>query len=184
MVAGAALLAIPIFAAHDLYALGNMGCEVRPEVLVIRWGLYRREIPLKEIESVEKVKLKGEYRPVLRTFGIGEPGYKVGWFKLAGGGKALLFVGNVEEVVCLRAEGSTVVLGVCDPERFLDHIECVPLMKLGQQERVVLIQVQSSRLVGSRLIGGLKTKNHELRTTKPRTIQLLTSLHCISGSLP
>jgi len=122
VVAGAALLAIPIFAAHDLYALGNMGCEVRPEVLVIRWGLYRREIPLKEIESVEKVKLKGEYRPVLRTFGIGEPGYKVGWFKLAGGGKALLFVGNVEEVVCLRAEGSTVVLGVCDPERFLDHI--------------------------------------------------------------
>jgi len=66
VVAGAALLAIPIFAAHDLCALGNMGCEVRPEVLVIRWGLYRREIPLKEIESVEKVKLKGEYRPVLR----------------------------------------------------------------------------------------------------------------------
>ena len=119
---GVALLAIPIFAAHDLYALGNMGCVVRPEVLVIRWGLYRREIPLKEIKSVEKVKLKGEYRPVLRTFGIGEPGYKVGWFKLAGGGKALLFVGNVEEVVCVKAEGSTVVLGVCDPERLLDHI--------------------------------------------------------------
>lgn len=122
-VAGVALLAIPIFAAHDLYALGNMGCEVRPKVLVIRWGLYRREIPLKEIESIEKVELRGEYRPVLRTFGIGEPGYKVGWFKLAGGGRALLFVGRKKEVVCIRAGRLSLLLGVEDPERFLEDIQ-------------------------------------------------------------
>jgi len=39
-------------------------------------------------------------------------------------------------------------------------LECVPLMKLGQQERVVLIQVQSSRLVGSRL-NSSRFKNQE-----------------------
>ncbi|RLC78711.1 MAG: hypothetical protein DRI61_09395, partial [Chloroflexi bacterium] len=41
--------------------------------------------------EVSLTQLRGDYKIKLRTFGIGEPGYKIGWFKLAGYPKALLY---------------------------------------------------------------------------------------------
>ena len=63
-----------------------------------------------------------EHRPVLRTNGAGLPGYGSGWFKLANGEKALLFVTDRRVVYLPTREGYAVLLSVADPEAFLEAL--------------------------------------------------------------
>ena len=123
-VVGTALLAIPLFSIHDIYAARTMHCRIEPDKVVVKWGLYQREIRFEEIDEVSLTQLRGDYKIKLRTFGIGEPGYKIGWFKLAGYPKALLFVGNTSgPIVCIKSKGTPILLGVEKPEQFVKHIK-------------------------------------------------------------
>ncbi len=97
--------------------------EVSPEGLRIRGDIYGRAIPLSEIE-MSRVKpvdlaLQTEYRPRWKTNGVGLPGYKAGWFKLANGEKGLMFVTDQSRVVYVPTiRGYSVLLSVAEPEQF------------------------------------------------------------------
>ena len=100
-----ALVAIPLVLVL-VGAIGLMGASVvgartaRFEVdaggIKLRGDLYGRTIPRSSIrmDGVRMVDLDGEptLRPTRRTFGTALPGYRSGWFRLADGEKALLYV--------------------------------------------------------------------------------------------
>ena len=59
------------------------------------------------------------YRPVWRTNGAGLPGYGSGWFGLANGDQALIFVTDKRRVVYLPTrEGYSLLLSVQEPDKF------------------------------------------------------------------
>jgi len=106
------------------YSARHIRFEVSPSGLRIVGDLYGRTIPLQSLRLVEggRVDLKRspEYAPKWRTNGVGLPGYQAGWFRLANGEKALLFVTDWRTVVRLpTTEGFTVLLSVADPDGFL-----------------------------------------------------------------
>ena len=64
-----------------------------------------------------------EFKPIRRTNGIGLPGYSAGWFKLANGEKALLFVTDRGKVVYMpTTDGYSVLLSTVNPEEFLESL--------------------------------------------------------------
>ena len=65
-----------------------------------------------------------ELRPRWRTNGVGLPGYQAGWFKLADGEKALLFVTDPTAVLYIpTGEGYSLLMSVLDAPRFLASIK-------------------------------------------------------------
>ncbi len=108
---------------HDLYSAHTMGCSIESDRVVIKYGLYRKEIPFKAIEEADITGLSGEYAPRFKTLGIALGGYKVGWFRLKGYPKALLFIGRgSSELVLLRSGGIPVLIGVENPDKFLRRL--------------------------------------------------------------
>jgi len=102
-------------------------------VLVADGGLriantpYGRRIPLAELieEGAIPVDLTRdlEYQPVLRTNGIGLPGYGAGWFRLRDGQKALAFLTDRRRVLYLPTRaGYGLLVSVADPDRVIDAI--------------------------------------------------------------
>ena len=64
-----------------------------------------------------------ELKPARRTNGIGLPGYSEGWFKLANGERALLFVSDKVNVVYIPTrEGYSVLLSTANHEEFLESL--------------------------------------------------------------
>ncbi|NOQ95392.1 MAG: hypothetical protein GQ555_02110 [Desulfobacterales bacterium] len=113
--------------SYIAYSSKTVQFEISKEGLNIRGGFYKRLIPAESI-IVEKSKQidigkESSYKPILRTNGIGLPGYASGWFKLRNGEKALLFITNPSRVVYIATrEGYSVLLSVQDAERFLQLI--------------------------------------------------------------
>ena len=61
--------------------------------------------------------------PRSRTMGTGMPGYGAGWFRLANGDKALVYLTTPERVVYVPTrEGYALLLSVERPEAFLDAL--------------------------------------------------------------
>ncbi|OYD14921.1 hypothetical protein CH333_07015 [candidate division WOR-3 bacterium JGI_Cruoil_03_44_89] len=109
------------------YWARNTKFELTDGGLQIRGGIYRRFIPksslIREDAKILDLNADGEYRPKLRTNGIGLPGYNAGWFKLRNGDKALLFVTNPSKVIYIPSkEGYSVLLSTSRPEEFLTLI--------------------------------------------------------------
>ena len=93
--------------------------------LYIHGCLYGRAVPRESIneDGIKIVNLLTEegYRPVVRTNGIGLPGYLSGWFRLENGERALLFVTNQADVVYVpTSEGYCVLLSPSEPMEFLN----------------------------------------------------------------
>lgn len=113
--------------SYIAYSSRTIQFEISKEGLNIRGGFYQRLIPAESI-IIEKSKpidigKESPYKPILRTNGIGLPGYSSGWFKLRNGEKALLFITNPSRVVYIATrEGYSVLLSVQDTERFLQLI--------------------------------------------------------------
>jgi hypothetical protein len=102
----------------------KLSCEVGEDGLRLRGPMYGRVIPWSSIDvsTVEVVDLRdhAEYRPRIRTNGIGFPGYKVGWFRLVNRQKALLFLTEQERVVRIPTrDGFDVFVSVEDPDALL-----------------------------------------------------------------
>lgn len=98
--------------------------------LVIRGDLYGRTIPADRLRggAARLVDLRSEpgLVPVRRTMGTAVPGYRSGWFRLADGEKALLYLTTREGIVHVpTAEGFCLLLSVSDPQRFLEHLKRV-----------------------------------------------------------
>jgi hypothetical protein len=80
------LIAFISFFVFIGYSSQHVSFEVNEQGLKISKALYGRFIPREQItaEGVKVVNLNidAEYKPKMRTNGIGLPGYAEGWFKL------------------------------------------------------------------------------------------------------
>jgi hypothetical protein len=109
------------------YSSRHVSFEVSDGGLRISGGIYGRFIPRAEIiaEGARVVNLNAdsEYKPKMRTNGIGLPGYAEGWFKLQNKEKALLFVTDRASVVYIpTSENYSLLLSVRETEGFAELI--------------------------------------------------------------
>lgn len=98
--------------------------EVSQGTLRIRGDIYGRRIPLSELDlaRARAVDLTADenLRPMAKTNGTGLPGYSAGWFRLADGSKALLFVTSRKQVVVVPdKKGWLLMMSLPDPTRFI-----------------------------------------------------------------
>ena len=118
------LLALLGLLVYTAYSARHVRFEVSRAGLRIVGDYYGRTIPLNSLVLAEAghvdLRRSSEYAPRWRTNGTGLPGYQAGWFNLANGEKALLFVTDPRRVVRVpTTEGFTVLLSVESPEDFL-----------------------------------------------------------------
>jgi hypothetical protein len=104
--------------------------EVTPAGLRLRGGLYGRFIPSSVLVTsrAQRVDLADQnLRPIIRTFGTGLPGYRAGWFRLANGEKALLYLTDRRNAVYVSTtDGYSILLSPGDPDAFLTAIRSLP----------------------------------------------------------
>ena len=95
--------------------------EVSQAGLVLHGDFYGRTIPssaiiAKKVRVVDLARAR-KLTPVRRTLGTGLPGYRAGWFRLANGEKALLYVTDESRVVYVpTTAGYAVMLSPLDPD--------------------------------------------------------------------
>ncbi len=91
------------------------------------------KVSKKDVVSITVVNLKEheELKPSVRTFGIGLPGYLVGWFRLNNGSKAYLAIGKgSEDVVVIKlSDGSFVILAPKDISKFTSVLKTLGWLK-------------------------------------------------------
>jgi hypothetical protein len=95
--------------------------------LTLKVPLFGRVIPLSDIRAskvrIADLSVEKELRGKRRTAGITLPGYRVGWYKLHTGEKALLAVVNSDQAVYIpTTKGYSVLVSLKDPETFLTSI--------------------------------------------------------------
>ena len=98
--------------------------DLSPDALRLRGDLYGRTIPMEQLatDAARQVDLNtaADLRPVRRTFGTGLPGYRSGWFRLANGDTALLYVTDGRKAVYIpTTAGFSLLLSPDDPDGFL-----------------------------------------------------------------
>ena len=110
-----------------VYSALNTRFEINSEGLYIKGAIFGRFIP-KESIMVENTRIlnlnvESELKPVRRTWGTSLPGYSEGWFKLANGERALLFVSDRVNIVYIPTrEGYSVLLSTVNHEEFLESL--------------------------------------------------------------
>ena len=125
---GILLILLLGFLAFIGYSARNNKFEVSDQGLRIKGGIYGRFIPKEAIagKNIKIIDLNAypEYKPRIRTNGIGLPGYSEGWFKLKNSEKALLFVTDRSSVVYIPTKQDySVLLSVSDSEEFCRSME-------------------------------------------------------------
>lgn len=106
------------------YGARHARFEVTEQGLLVKGGIFgrfiRKESLLRVNAKIVNLNLEWQYRPRLKTNGIGLPGYQEGWFRLRSGEKALLFLTERSRVVYLPTkEGFSVLLSTGQPEELL-----------------------------------------------------------------
>ena len=118
VIAGVTTLASGGFFPWFLRAQASSRVLVSGEGVKIETPLYGRTIAAAAIVpgSVRLASLAGASGDRLqwRTNGLGVPGYQLGWFRTAGGKKALVAAGQPDVVSFETSEGYSVFLGVDD----------------------------------------------------------------------
>ena len=122
----ALLVLVPVFALLALSLLGSRTSRfiVSPEGLRLRGDLYGRLIPAAQLNVASAARIdfarSPDLRPARRTLGTGLPGYAAGWFRLANGEKALLYLTDRTRAVYLPTNaGYSILISPTDPEGFL-----------------------------------------------------------------
>lgn len=129
----AATLFLALFIAFFgwiVYSSRNAKFEVSASGLRIRADMYGREVPrhdlLPDQARIISIDKEERYRPVLRTNGVGLPGYKSGWFELKNGEKALAFITSTKDLVYIPTnKGYCILLSVSKPSEFLESLGTV-----------------------------------------------------------
>lgn len=128
-IAGSALVAVLVGASVVIFSRAPK-FEVSPEGLRITGNVFGRTIPaadlrLEAAQVVDFVKSPA-LRPKWRTFGVGLPGYKAGWFRLYDGEKALVFLsGSKPPVYVPTTLGYSLLISPQDPAGFLSSLAAV-----------------------------------------------------------
>lgn len=116
--AGSALLG-PLVLVELLYILlawriRRAGVALNAQAIGIDTGLGSRLIALRRLapRGIRDIDLESqtEWRPVLRAWGIGLPGFRSGWYRLRNGRKALCLITEHSRVSLLEDEAGLVYL--------------------------------------------------------------------------
>lgn len=104
--------------------------SLEDDSLHIKGTLYGKTIAIDslDIDNAEIIDWSQDshkdYRPIIRTNGIGLPYYQAGWFRLRNKQKALLFVTNRENVISIPSyDGYLLMLSVGNPSSFLESLK-------------------------------------------------------------
>lgn len=113
--------AVLVLALGIGWAMGGNRLAVADGMVTLQASrFYRMDRPLATVDwsraqSGDLAQLP-DARTTLRTNGIGLPGYSAGWFRLAGGGRAMLMVTDPSRVIVLPfADGERMIVSVEDP---------------------------------------------------------------------
>jgi hypothetical protein len=92
--------------------------------LRLRGDFYGREIPAAQLRGagarVVNLQQESGLLPKSRRFGTGMPGYSAGWFRLANGEKALVYLTRRERVVYVPTTNDySLLLSVDRPDEFV-----------------------------------------------------------------
>ena len=104
--------------------------ELSPDGLRVRGDVYGRRVPVADLRGgaakVINLQADGALRPVRRTMGTALPGYRAGWFRLADGEKALLYVTDPRQVVYVPTRaGYALLLSVDRPAEFVERLQAI-----------------------------------------------------------
>jgi hypothetical protein len=95
-------------------SLSNPSIQVSDAGLQLSIPLYGRTIPLGELDiaagKVVNLDDHPDIKPRIRTNGIGLPGYRMGWYRLVNGEKALLAVTSFDRTLYLPTHNDYAVL--------------------------------------------------------------------------
>ena len=108
----------------SLYGSKAARFEVSSDGLRLRGDFYGRFIPAGELRAAEARRVDLAQEPGLklrlRTLGTGLPGYQAGWFRLASGEKALVYLTDRSRAVHVPTRnGYSLILSPVDPDRFV-----------------------------------------------------------------
>ena len=107
----------------------RIGVRVEGDRLHLETGFSTRDYALAELSAgglrVIDIDAHPEFRPGLRTWGIGLPGLASGWFRLRGGARGLcILVGARRRVSLLKArDGTCILLSLADPQRLREALD-------------------------------------------------------------
>lgn len=96
--------------------------------LRLQGDLYGRFIPAGQLRPGMARRIdaatSAELRPTRRTMGTGMPGYRAGWFRLANGERALLYLTDASKAVYIpTTDGYSVLVSPEDPDGFLATLQ-------------------------------------------------------------
>jgi Bacterial PH domain len=133
-----ALLAVPLVVMVGTLALVGLSLkgsrtstfEVRADGLLLRGDLYGRKVPASQLRGgaarVVDLDQETSLRPRGKTMGTAMPGYRSGWFKLANGEKALLYLTDMRRAVYVPTRaGYSLLLSVDRPSEFVERLRAI-----------------------------------------------------------
>jgi hypothetical protein len=112
---------VAVLVGGSLYGSRRSRVEIGPDTVRLRGDLYGRTIAMSQVRAAAArvVDLDAEpgLRPILRTNGVGLPGYQAGWFRLADGSRALLYLTDRRRAVHVPTTlGYVLLLSAAEPE--------------------------------------------------------------------
>lgn len=92
------------------------------EILIAAPPLMKFRVRKSDIESATVISLSKcpELHPKIRLYGIGLPGWRVGWYRLNNGSKAFVALSQEDRVLLLRMRGGELVL--LAPNKFSEFL--------------------------------------------------------------
>jgi hypothetical protein len=127
-----ALILIAVFSLLAVSVWGSRGArfEVSAAGLQLSGDLYGRFIPAESLrlDAARRVDLAAapHLQPKRRTLGTGLPGYQSGWFRLANGESALLYLTDRRKAVYLpTAFGYSLLISPDDPDAFVSALRAL-----------------------------------------------------------
>ena len=121
-----ALVMTIVLLGASLRAARTATFELSPAGLRLRGDLYGRFIPMASLDAAgaSRVDVRdGPLRPTARTGGTALHGFRSGWFRLANGNRALLYVTDPTRVVQIPTTlGYTILLSVSETDDFVTRL--------------------------------------------------------------
>ena len=124
------LLVVGVLVTKTIAGAKNSTFTLSSAGLTIQGDLWGRTIPSAQLRgaAARVVDLRNEpsLAPRRRTAGTAIPGYRSGWWRLANGDKALLYLTATDRAVHVpTTEGYALLLSVSEPERFVAQLRTV-----------------------------------------------------------
>jgi PH (Pleckstrin Homology) domain-containing protein len=101
--------------------------EISSEGLRLKGDFYGRTISLPDVRGGAALRIDistgSDRQPVRKTFGTGLPGYRAGWYRLANGEKALVYITDPSKAVYVPTrQDFSIIVSPNDPDGFLSAI--------------------------------------------------------------